>query len=140
MSVLVVHKVSPNARLPTKGSPAAAGYDLYAAEEKIIPPGTRQVVQTDLVIELPEDSYGRIAPRSGLAARNYIDVGAGVIDRDYRGNIGVLLINNSKSDFKVHIGDRIAQLIVERIVPTCIHERISSPTQRGAGGFGSTGI
>jgi deoxyuridine 5'-triphosphate nucleotidohydrolase len=85
--------------------------------------------------------YGRIAPRSGLASKFFIDVGAGVIDADYRGNVGVVLFNHSSVEFAISIGDRIAQLILEKIeVPEieCV-ERLTE-TNRGAGGFGSTGV
>lgn len=84
--------------------------------------------------------YGRIAPRSGLAWKNHIDVGAGVIDEDYRGNIGVVLFNHSNEDFKVIKGDRIAQLICQRIEYPVLQEVTNlDNTSRGAGGFGSTG-
>jgi deoxyuridine 5''-triphosphate nucleotidohydrolase (dut) len=84
--------------------------------------------------------YGRIAPRSGLAWKNHIDVGAGVIDEDYRGNVGVVLFNHSDQDFKVNKGDRIAQLICQRIEYPVLQEVTNlNNTERGAGGFGSTG-
>lgn len=84
--------------------------------------------------------YGRIAPRSGLAWKNHIDVGAGVIDEDYRGNIGVVLFNHSDQEFKVTKGDRIAQLICQRIDYPVLQEVTNlDNTSRGAGGFGSTG-
>ena len=73
------------------------------------------VVKTGISIAVPEGCYGRIAPRSGLAVKKFIDVGAGVIDADYRGEVGVVLFNHSEEDFKVKPGDRIAQLILEKI-------------------------
>lgn len=95
---------------------------------------------TDIQIELPSGCYGRVAPRSGLAAKNFIDVGAGVIDEDYRGNVGVILFNHSTVPFEVKKGDRIAQLICEQIFYPSIEEvETLSITERGAGGFGSTG-
>lgn len=95
---------------------------------------------TDIQIELPQQCYGRIAPRSGLAAKNFIDVGAGVVDEDYRGNIGVVMFNHADTAFEVKKGDRIAQLICERIFyPTIEEVDKLSDTVRGAGGFGSTG-
>ena len=87
---------------------------------------------------LPVD--GRIAPRSGLAAKNFIDTGAGVIDADYRGQVKVLLFNHNDTDFPVAEGDRVAQLIVERIVTPEVQEVAElEESVRGAGGFGSTG-
>lgn len=80
-----------------------------------MPARGRVVVDTDISIALPVNTYGRVAPRSGLAVKHGIDTGAGVIDADYRGLVGVLLFNCSDTDFKVNIGDRIAQLIVERV-------------------------
>lgn len=81
------------------------------------------------------------APRSGLAAKNFIDVGAGVVDYDYRGNVGVVLFNHAETDFAIARGDRIAQLILERICMADLEEVEELPdTERGAGGFGSTGV
>ncbi len=85
-------------------------------------------------------SDGRIAPRSGLAAKNFIDTGAGVIDADYRGPVKVLLFNHGESDFEVKEGDRIAQLVIERIyTPEVVEVEELEESVRGAGGFGSTG-
>lgn len=111
-----------------------------SAYDCVIPARGKSIVKTDIQIELPEGCYGRIAPRSGLAAKNSIDVGAGVIDEDYRGNVGVVLFNHSDVAFSVVKGDRIAQLICERIFyPTLEEVKSLSETERGAGGFGSTG-
>ena len=82
-----------------------------------------------------------LAPRSGLAVKNFIDVGAGVVDYDYRGNVGVVLFNHADEDFIVHKGDRVAQFILERISMAAAEEvQELSDTVRGAGGFGSTGV
>lgn len=93
---------------------------------------------------IPIGTYGRLAPRSGLAWKNHIDVGAGVIDADYRGEVKVLLFNFSDQDFTVKRGDRIAQLICEVIAVPEVDEigedEELAATQRGAGGFGSTGV
>lgn len=133
-------KLSERAKAPTRGSVDAAGYDLYAAEEKVIEPGKRACVKTDIQIEVPSGTYGRVAPRSGLAAKHGIDVGAGVVDKDYRGNVMVLLFNFGDAAFSVSPGDRIAQLVLEKI---CMAELEELPTldetDRGDGGFGSTG-
>lgn len=102
----------------------------------------KELVKTDLQVMIPEGCYGRVAPRSGLAVKNFIDVGAGVVDSDYRGNLGVVLFNFSDQDFQVKKGDRVAQLICEKIeFPELVEEKENlTETERGAGGFGSTGI
>ncbi|XP_064421961.1 deoxyuridine 5'-triphosphate nucleotidohydrolase, mitochondrial [Latimeria chalumnae] len=133
-------KLSENAYTPTKGSAKAAGYDLYSAYDYVVPPMEKAVVKTDIQIALPSGCYGRVAPRSGLAAKHFIDVGAGVIDEDYRGNVGVVLFNFNKKSFEVKKGDRIAQLICEQIYyPELEEHETLDETDRGAGGFGSTG-
>uniref|UniRef100_A0A8D0EAA3 Deoxyuridine 5'-triphosphate nucleotidohydrolase n=1 Tax=Salvator merianae TaxID=96440 RepID=A0A8D0EAA3_SALMN len=133
-------KLSENAFAPSRGSSRAAGYDLYSAYDCEIPASGKAVVKTDIQIALPAGCYGRVAPRSGLAANHFIDVGAGVIDEDYRGNIGVVLFNFGKEPFKVKKGDRIAQLICERIYyPELEEVEVLDETERGSGGFGSTG-
>ena len=98
-------------------------------------------MKTDLSIAIPKDTYARIAPRSGLAWKHFIDVGAGVVDYDYRGNVGVILFNHSDVDFEIKHGDRVAQLILERITtPEVLEVEDLDDTARGAGGFGSTGV
>ncbi|XP_076983913.1 deoxyuridine 5'-triphosphate nucleotidohydrolase, mitochondrial isoform X1 [Tamandua tetradactyla] len=133
-------RLSEHAIAPTRGSARAAGYDLYSAYGYTIPPMEKALVKTDIQIALPSGCYGRVAPRSGLAAKHFIDVGAGVIDEDYRGNVGVVLFNFGKEKFEVKKGDRIAQLICERIFYPEIEEvQVLDVTERGSGGFGSTG-
>jgi dUTP pyrophosphatase len=129
------------ARVPTKATPGSAGFDLYSVEDVVILSGDRARVSTGLRIALPEGCYGRIAPRSGLALKYFIDVGAGVIDPDYRGDLSVLLFNFSKENFWVKKGDRIAQLIVEKVFECNLVEcqTLNDFTVRGAFGFGSTG-
>ncbi|XP_078666485.1 deoxyuridine 5'-triphosphate nucleotidohydrolase-like [Branchiostoma floridae x Branchiostoma belcheri] len=134
-------KMTENAFAPTRGSKQAAGYDLYSAYDYTIPAQGKVLAKTDIQIALPEGCYGRVAPRSGLAHKNFIDVGAGVIDRDYRGNVGVIMFNFGKEEFKVNKGDRIAQLICEQIfMPDLVEEQTLDETERGEGGFGSTGV
>ncbi|KAL4967940.1 dUTPase-like protein [Aspergillus stella-maris] len=137
---LQVKKLTPTARAPTRGSAFAAGYDIYASKEIIIPSKGKALVDTGLAIAVPEGTYGRVAPRSGLASKNFIDVGAGVIDADYRGEVKVLLFNFSETDFTVKEGDRVAQLVLERIfTPEVVVVEELAESVRGAGGFGSTG-
>ena len=135
-----IESSSATAVLPKHGTEDAAGLDLSSVAEKTIPAGEYALVSTGLAVELPKESYGRIAGRSGLAVRG-IDVGAGVIDRDYRGEVRVLIRNHSNVDYKVFVGDRIAQLIVEKVVNVKVNEVQSlSSTKRGVAGFGSTSI
>ncbi len=139
--MLFVKKLSNNAILPTRGSVLSAGLDLYSAVDIIVPSKGKAIAVTDISISIPDGYYGRVAPRSGLAAKHFIDVGAGVIDQDYRGNVGVVLFNFSDKDFEVKKGDRIAQLILEKIL-ICEVRLVDDleNTSRGNGGFGSTGI
>ena len=138
--VLRVKRMNVNARLPVRGTPGAAGYDLSAAQTAVIPAHDKCLVKTGLQIALPSGCYGRIAPRSGLAIKNFVDVGAGVIDADYRGEVGVVLFNFSNDSFVVNMGDRIAQLVIEKIKTPQVKELVSlEDTDRGTKGFGSTG-
>lgn len=136
---------SPDAKVPSKANPLDAGFDLSAVENYIIAPNAMQMVDTGIIIEIPNDCYARVAPRSGLAAKHGIDVLAGVVDCTYRGCIKVILINHGSNPFQVQKGDRIAQLIFEKIYTPTHMEVVSSvadlqSTNRGADGFGSTGI
>lgn len=138
---LKVMRIHEAATLPVRGSDLAAGYDIASGETKEIPAGERAVVKTGLKIAVPPGCYGRVAPRSGLAVKKGIDVGAGVIDADYRGELGVVLFNFGKEPFTVNPGDRIAQLVLERIATPAVQEVTElDDTVRGEGGFGSTGV
>ncbi len=139
--VLLVKKLSPEAILPIRGSKDAAGFDLSAAHSSVVPAGGMSMIKTDLAIATPPGTYGRVAPRSGLALKKSIATGAGVIDADYRGNVGVILFNHGKEDFVVNHGDRVAQLVLERVCMASAEEVKELPeTARSGGGFGSTGI
>ncbi len=134
-------KISRYAFAPTKTSPLSAGYDLRSAYNYVIPPRAKQVVMTDLQISVPSGTYGRLAPRSGLAAKSHIDVGGGVIDADYRGNVGVILFNLGQEEFLVRRGERIAQLVCEKVAyPDLLEVDHLPQTERGEGGFGSSGM
>ena len=142
--MLQYKKLSSAGFAPQQATEKAAGYDLCAAHEAIVLSRGRCLIKTDIAVAVPKGTYGRVAPRSGLTLKNGIDVGAGVIDEDYRGNVGVILFNHSDTDFVVKTGDRIAQLILEKIelVPTqeVFEIRDLGETERGSGGFGSTGL
>lgn len=138
--ILKIKQLHEAARLPERGSHFAAGADLCSVEAVTLAPGERRAIPTGLSIEIPSGWYGRVAPRSGLAARHGIDTMAGVIDADYRGEIKVLLINLGPEPVRLEAGDRIAQLIIERAAD-CGYawaEELGD-THRGSGGFGSTG-
>lgn len=159
-NTIKVSLMSSLAKSPKRSSPGSAGYDLTSCEEVKLNPGMRYPVSTGIKLEINvrdknnEMIYGRIAPRSGLAVKNGIDVLAGVIDSDYRGEIKVVLINHGTETYIINPGDRIAQLIFEKIeicvdyednpsntsfVNTIPVTSSLSETTRGEGGFGSTG-
>lgn len=142
--MLRVKKIHPDAELPSRATIGSAGYDLTSVESHVILPGHRAVVSTGLVLEIPENTYGRVAPRSGLAVKHGIQVGAGVIDSDYRGEVKVVLFNHDvNKTFVIKPGYRIAQLILEKIEIPNVEEIVDDDiekTTRGGSGFGSTGI
>lgn len=115
-AVLKFVKLTENAFSPVKKSSKAAGYDLRSAYDLKVAPHGKELVKIDIKVQVPEGCYGRIAPRSGLALNHHIDIGAGVLDEDYRGNVGVVVFNHSDKEFVVKRGDRIAQLICEQIL------------------------
>jgi dUTP pyrophosphatase len=138
--------------LPSAASPGSAGFDLRAAvaADLVIRPGERALVPTGLALEIPAGCEGQVRPRSGLALRHGIGVlnAPGTIDSDYRGEVGVILINLGEAPFTVRRGDRIAQLVFARVetVETLTWEEIEETgedlagSERGEGGFGSTGL
>jgi dUTP pyrophosphatase len=139
-NVLKFVRTSSKASIPTKGSPLAAGYDLYSSVDTTIEPFGKAIVNTDLMVAIPQGCYGRIAPRSSLAAHHGINVAAGVIDQDYRGTLKIVLFNHAKFPFKISQGDRIAQLICEKIIyPQLVEVNSLETTERGEKGFGSSG-
>jgi len=133
----------PGARLPKRGSPGAAGYDLISPVRLTIRPGARANVATGVwLASLPKNHYLRVAPRSGLAVKHGIDVGAGVLDNDYRGQISVVLFNHGQEEVTISPGDRVAQAILtpyNSAEPEEVNEDSVASTARGASGFGSTG-
>ena len=138
--MLRVKKLTKSSKLPSRGSECSAGYDLYASESVMVKSKDRALVPTGIAISVPSGTYGRIAPRSGLAVKHGIDVGAGVIDEDFRSDIKVLLMNHGDANYTINAGDRIAQLIIENISSPEVKEvNELNNTARGKGGFGSTG-
>ena len=131
--------------LPAAASPGSAGVDLRAAVdgERVLRPGERALIPTGLVLEIPPGCEGQVRPRSGLALRHGVGIlnAPGTIDSDYRGEVGVILVNLGTADFAVRRGDRIAQLVFARAEPVEWEEAEDlDGSGRGEGGFGSTGI
>jgi dUTP pyrophosphatase len=139
-ALLSFKRLDPRAVLPTRGSAAAAGLDIYSIEAVVIEPKQRALVRTGLAVAIPEGYYGRIAPRSGLATEKGLDTLAGVIDADYRGEICCLLYNAGDETISLPAQSKICQLIIEKIItPTAVWANEIGDTDRGSGGFGSTG-
>lgn len=133
-------RLDPRATLPTRGSSHAAGLDIYSIEDVVIEPNQRALVPTGLAVAIPAGYYGRVAPRSGLATKKGLDVLAGVIDADYRGEIRCLLYNAGDEAIQLPAQSKICQLIIEKIItPTAVWSDEISDTDRGGRGFGSTG-
>jgi dUTP pyrophosphatase len=137
-----VQKLYEDTEIPEYATEHAAGMDLKAHEDAVIPAGVRKLVGTGIAIEIPIGCFGGLYPRSGLAAKHGINLAncVGVIDADYRGEIKAAIQNNSSEDFVIKKGDRICQLIIQPYVKAVLVEAEAlDETGRGAGGFGSTG-
>ena len=140
LDVLRFKQLDPRAVLPQRGSALAAGLDVFAIEDLKIGPKQRATARTGLAVAIPAGFYGRIAPRSGLAAKKGLDVLSGVIDSDYRGEILCLLYNTGDEIINLPAGSKICQLIIEQIItPEAEWATELDETARGASGFGSTG-
>ena len=137
--VLRVKRLTTTAKIPTRGSEHAAGLDLYADESSAVQPGEWAVIGTGIALAIPPGHVGLIWPRSGLAVRYAIDVLAGVLDSDYRGEVRVALVNHGLLHFQVSPGERIAQLLIQPITMLDPVEAELDDTSRGQSGFGSTG-
>ena len=138
--VLRVVKVHDKAILPSKATTGAAAYDLYAVENQVIEPYTSTKIPLGICVAIPLGMYGRIAGRSGLALNQGVFIGGGVIDSDYRQECGVIAVVISTESFKIKVGDRIAQLIMEQIGNVEVVECTDLEATERKGGFGSTGI
>lgn len=148
-----IKKLRPNVKIPTLGSPGAAGYDIYADSDFYVPEITvdgsidngfnvnigQMLHKCGFSVQIPKEYYLRIAPRSGLALKG-IDIGGGVIDSDYRGEVGVILYNLNQFNYSFKKGERIAQMILTKIeTPEITVVDDLDSTEREQGGFGSTG-
>lgn len=137
-----IKKLNDNATLPSRASESDAGYDLYnlADSTQRVEPGRRSLIKTGISVAIPQGYYGRIAPRSGLAYKHGIDVLAGVIDSGYRGEVGVVIINLGDKPHLFEESSRVAQLIIEKCHDVEWQESENlDDSERGDGGFGSTG-
>ena len=139
-----VLKTHPLARIPVKDTEGSAGYSIFSVEGCVLHPGNRVTINSGIALQLPSGTYARIAGKSGLANKYGIQVLGGVIDGDYRGNVGITLYNSGDRELYIKPGYRIAQLIIERIANPCFYEiappKQLSPTLRGANGICSTGF
>jgi dUTP pyrophosphatase len=140
---LRVQRLTEAALLPSRAYDGDAGLDLYAAEPARLEPGQRASVGTGIAVEIPEGQAGLVLPRSGLAARHGVALvnAPGLIDAGYRGEVRVLLLNTDLSaPFDVNVGDRIAQLVLVSVeLPAVLEVEALAASERGAGGFGSSG-
>jgi dUTP pyrophosphatase len=140
---LRIARLDERARLPTRAHDGDAGLDLYALEDAVLEPGERASVPTGIAVEIPPGQAGLVLPRSGLAARHGISVvnAPGLIDAGYRGEIRVVLLNTDRDNaFEITAGARIAQLVLVRIeLSAPVEVDVLGDTERGAGGFGSSG-
>ena len=136
-------RIHPDAVLPAYAHPSDAGMDLKSVADVVIPRGGRALVQTGLVVLLPPGYEAQVRPRSGLALKHGVTVlnSPGTVDSGYRGEIGVILANFGAADFAVKKGDKIAQLVIAPVTQPQVEETdVVDETDRGAGGFGSTGV
>ena len=137
---LKVKRLGLDAIIPKRANVGDAGYDLYSPIDITIPAHEQVTIPLNISISVPTTTYGRVAPRSGLAHKHSLDVMAGVIDSSYRGEVGVILINHGSLPVQIQKGNKVAQLILEKIeTPDVVEVDELDNTERGSGGFGSTG-
>ena len=140
---LKIKKIHTDATTPQYAHPGDAGLDLFSIEEAELLPGSSQLIRTGIIIELPDEMEAQIRPRSGLALKHQITIlnTPGTIDAGYRGEIGVIMINHGKEAFHVHKGMKIAQMVIQRVIRVDVEvvDELSQ-SQRGTGGFGSSGL
>lgn len=137
---LRIQKIHPSARIPTYAHHSDAGFDLYAIESVVIPVGARVLVGTGIAMEIPDDYAGLIWDKSGLSNTYGLKTLGGVVDAGYRGEVKVGIINLGTKDYEVTMGDKIAQMIIQKIEHAEIKEVTElSDTVRSKSGFGSTG-
>jgi dUTP pyrophosphatase len=139
-TLLTIKKLEPDAKLPTRATSGSAGYDLYSYDDGKISPGCQVLVSTKIAMKIPDGYCGLIWSRSGLSVKHGIETGAGVIDSDYRKDVGVVLHNLSNTTFNYTKGMRIAQLLITPILtPNIVCEDPDEFDDTKRGGYGSTG-
>lgn len=138
--MIQVKLLTKNSKLPSRNTPTDAGLDLYSSETSLIRGREWKAVSAGISISIPDGYYARIAPRSGLAYKHGIDVFAGVVDSGYRGEIKAILYNAGEKDYLINIGDKIAQMIIEKcyLWNASIADELDN-SYRGERGFGSSG-
>ena len=132
-------RLNDQATLPTRATPGSAGFDLYCTKRVDLPPGQRMLLPTGIAVALPPRTCGQVWPRSGMAAKQGVDRLAGLVDADYRGELHVSLINHGLDTVEFRPGDRIAQLVVAPVYTNWREVDELDDTERGQGGFGSSG-
>lgn len=138
---LHVKKIHPDAKLPTRACEGDAGLDLYAMEDRVVAPRERVLIGTGIALGIPHGSVGLIWDKSGIASKSGMKVMGGVIDAGYRGEVKVVLTNLGENSYLVHIGDKIAQILIQKVELLPVEEVDELPdTERNEQGFGSTGI
>lgn len=138
---ILVKKLSLEAKLPSYAHPGDAGMDLFAAEDYQINPGERQNCRTGIAVQIPEEYAGLIWDKSGIAFKNGMKIMGGVIDSGYRGEVGVVMFNLSKEAYTIKKGDKVAQMLIQKIEsPEILETNNLNETARGSGAFGSTGL
>lgn len=139
---LKIKKIHPKAIIPTYATEGSAAFDLHSTEDICLYPNAVTKVPTGVAIELPKNTYGAVAPRSGLASKGITVMNApGIVDMDYRGEVCVLLYNTTEERVKVKVGDRVAQMLVLPYFKVEFEEvEELSETVRGEGGFGHSGV
>lgn len=143
-SPLQIALINNDATAPTYAREDDAGMDLRSSVDAVLPAGGRALIGTGIAIALPKGYVGLVHPRSGLAAKHGITVlnAPGTIDSGYRGEVKVILLNTGDEEFQINKGDRISQLVIQRVehLPIQVVDALSEETERGSGGFGSTGV
>ncbi len=138
--ILKIKKIHQNAKIPKYALPGDAGMDLFSVENLSIKPGSIEAIKTGITVDLPEGSVGLIWDKSGLALKSGIKVMGGVIDSGYRGEIAVIITNLSNKEHQIKVGDKIAQMLIQKVEqPKIVETDELSKTERNRGGFGSTG-
>jgi dUTP pyrophosphatase len=137
--VRVEIRVEGPGALPSYATDGSAGADLRALADAVLEPGQRAAVATGVRLQIPAGYVGLIWPRSGLAVKHGIDTMAGVIDSDYRGDVAVVLVNHGTETVRIAAGDRIAQILFQKVERASLIASALDDTARGAGGFGSSG-